>query len=73
MPTVPPGRIGLLVRALREQPEAGAAVFACGDYWEGPSVEMSMISGVRAAGELLAGSRRRAGPTVPAIIAAGAS
>jgi len=61
------------VRALREQPEAGAAVFACGDYWEGPSVEMSMISGVRAAGELLAGSRRRAGPTVPAIIAAGAS
>jgi predicted NAD/FAD-dependent oxidoreductase len=53
MPILAHGRQDRLVHALEQGPPTDAMVFACGDYWEGPSMEMSMASGLRAARELL--------------------
>lgn len=52
-PIMVPGRSHALHRALAAGPAPASPVFTCGDYWLGPNVEQALITGYRAAGEVL--------------------
>lgn len=53
LPHFPPGRTQELAAAWAAGPAPGSPVHVCGDYWLGPSTEMALVSGLRAAEEVL--------------------
>ncbi|MFO7172162.1 MAG: FAD-dependent oxidoreductase [Bacillota bacterium] len=53
IPVAEPGWASRLAAALAAGPAPGSPVFACGDYWAGPSTEWALMSGWQAAAELL--------------------
>lgn len=52
-PVMEPTRSRTLDQARRAGPAPGSPVFTCGDYWLGPNVEQALITGYRAAREVL--------------------
>ena len=52
-PIMEPTRSRTLDQARKAGPAAGSPIFTCGDYWLGPNVEQALITGYRAAGEVL--------------------
>jgi oxygen-dependent protoporphyrinogen oxidase len=53
IPLQEPGRTRRMAEAWAAGPAAGSPVFTCGDYWFGASTEMALVSGWRAAAEVL--------------------
>ncbi|MBZ0283420.1 MAG: FAD-dependent oxidoreductase [Anaerolineae bacterium] len=57
MPLQAPGWARQLAQALAVKPNS--PVFTCGDYWGGPNTEMALVSGERAAAQLLAAHKAK--------------
>lgn len=49
MPVLQPGWSRALSTVLSASPRVDRQVFACGDYWLGPTTEQALVSGLRAA------------------------
>lgn len=52
-PIMEPTRSRMLYDAVNGGPKSGSPVFTCGDYWLGPNLEQALITGYRAAREVL--------------------
>lgn len=52
-PIMAPTRSRTVYEAVKEGAKPGSPVFTCGDYWLGPNVEQALITGYRAAREVL--------------------